>query len=138
MALRGRPRELYPLFMEGIRLLIIDEHVDAGNILARRLSSISGFQVVGTTADAEEGLRQIGNLVPDLVLLDIKMTDADGLDVCRRACSQFGIHKVAVLTSYGDTSDIRKAQEAGAKGYFLKEVNTQRLAHEIRGLAGRG
>lgn len=124
--------------MEGIRLLIIDEHVDAGNTLARRLSSIPGFQVVGTTADAEEGLRQIGVLLPDLVLLDTKMTHADGLDVCRRACSQLGGHRVAVLTSYGDPSDIRKAQEAGAKGYFLKEVNTQRLAREIRRLAGHG
>ena len=124
--------------MEGIRLLIIDEHLASANTLARRLSSISGFQVVGTTADAEEGLRQIGALGPDLVLLDTKMTHADGLGVCRRACSQLGGHKVAVLTSYADPSDIRRAQEAGAKGYFLKEVNTQRLAHEIRRLASRG
>ena len=70
-----------------------------------------------------------------MVLLDTKMRKADGMDVCRRACSTNGGAKVAVLTSYHDPEERRFASEAGVNGYFLKDVDTAMLAQWIRHLA---
>ncbi len=117
-----------------IRIFLIDEHRSAREMLARRLASCPDMEVVGNTDDAEEGLRQISQLRPDLVLLDVKMKNADGMEVCRRACSSSGV-KVAVLTSYTDPEEHRQASLAGARGYLLKEVDTPKLAQWIRLLA---
>ena len=119
-----------------IRVFIIDEHPLAREMLARRLGSKPDMKVVGTTGDAETGLRQIEELRPDVVLLDIKMHQADGVEVCRRACSIADGAKVAILTSYVDTAERRMARQAGAQGYLLKEVDTPKLVRWIRRLVG--
>ena len=120
----------------GIRIFIIDEHRSARKMLARRLESLPDMDVVGTACDGEEGLRQIELLCPDVVLVDTKMKKANGMDVCRRACSTNGGRYVAILTSYIDPEERRMAYQAGVKGYLLKEVGTQRLVQWIRQAAG--
>jgi DNA-binding NarL/FixJ family response regulator len=119
-----------------VRIFIIDEHPLAREMLARRLGSRPDMKVVGTSGDAERGLRQIEELRPDVVLLDIKMHQADGLEVCRRACSIANGAKVAILTSYVDAAERRMARQAGAQGYLLKEVDTPKLVRWIRRLVG--
>ena len=119
-----------------IRVFIIDEHPLAREMLARRLGSKPDMKVVGTTGDAETGLRQIEELRPDVVLLDIKMHQADGVEVCRRACSIADGAKVAILTSYVDAAERRLARQAGVQGYLLKEVDTPKLVRWIRRLVG--
>jgi DNA-binding NarL/FixJ family response regulator len=94
------------------------------------------MKVVGTTGDAETGLRQIEELRPDVVLLDIKMHQADGVEVCRRVCSIADGAKVAILTSYVDAAERRMARQAGVQGYLLKEVDTPKLVRWIRRLVG--
>ncbi len=121
-----------------IRVFIIDEHTRARQMLARRLASLPDLEVVGTTCDGEGGLRQIEELRPDVVLLDTKMKRADGIDICRRACSGNGESKVAVLTSYIDPEERRLAYQAGVSGYLLKEVDTPNLARWIALLVGDG
>ncbi len=93
-----------------IRIVIIDENGPAREILARRLKSLPDMDVVGTTCDSEEGLRQIQELRPDVVLIETKMKKADGMDVCRRACAVVGATKVTVLTSYADPEERRTAR----------------------------
>ncbi len=115
-----------------IRIFLIDEHRPSREILARRLASCPDMEVVGNTEDAEEGLRQVNQLRPDLVLLDVKMKKADGMAVCRRVCSSSNGVKVAVLTSYSDPEERRQTYLAGASGYLLKEVDTPKLAQWIR------
>jgi DNA-binding NarL/FixJ family response regulator len=119
-----------------IRVFIIDEHPLAREMLARRLGSKPDMKVVGTTGDAETGLRQIEELRPDVVLLDIKMHQADGVEVCRRVCSIADGAKVAILTSYVDAAERRMARQAGVQGYLLKEVDTPKLVRWIRRLVG--
>ena len=114
-----------------IRVFIIDEHTRSRQMLARRLASLPGLEVVGTTCDGEGGLRQIEELHPDVVLLDTKMKRADGMDICRRACSSTNEGKVAILTSYIDPDERRLAYQAGVSGYLLKEVDTPNLARWI-------
>ena len=115
-----------------IRVFIIDEHTRSRQMVARRLASLQGLEVVGTTCDGERGLRQIEQLHPDVVLLDPKMKRADGMDICRRACSGNGESQVAILTSYLDPEERRLAYQDGVSGYLLKEVDTPNLARWIR------
>ncbi len=68
-----------------IRIFLIDEHRPSREMLARRLASCPEMEVVGNTDDAEDGLRQVGQLPPDLLLLDVKMKNADGMAVWRYA-----------------------------------------------------
>ena len=124
-------RRLYPDREMSIRIFIIDEHRSARQMLARRLTSLPDMDVVGSTCDAEEGLRQIEERHPDLVLLETKMKRADGMDICRRACSSTNGGKVAILTSYIDPEERRLAYQAGVHAYLLKEVDTPNLARWI-------
>ena len=105
-------------------------------MLARRLGSLPDMLVVGSTGDSEEGLQQIKDCAPDIVLLDIRMKRADGLAVCRQACSISGKARVVVLTSYTEPEERKMAFESGASGYLLKEVDTPRLVQRIRRLTG--
>ena len=114
------------------RIFLIDEHQPSREMLARRLASCPEIEVVGNTDDAEEGLRQVSQLRPDLVLLDVKMKKADGMAVCRRVCSSSNGVKVAVLTSYSDPEERRQTYLAGASGYLLKDIDTPKLAQWIR------
>ncbi len=118
-----------------IRIFLIDEHRPSREMLARRLVSLVDMEVVGTTGDSEKGLRQVGQLRPDLVFLDVKMKKVDGMEVCRRVCDSGNGTKVAVLTSYTDPEERRQAYLAGASGYLLKDVDTPKLAEWIRLLA---
>ena len=120
-----------------VRVLIIDEHQSARESLARRLRVFEGVEVVADTGDGEEGLRKIGDLHPDVVLLDVKMKRADGIDVCRRACSTDGV-QVTVLTSYIDPMEGRLAVQAGVHGYLLKDIDTAKLASWIKQLSSNG
>ncbi len=115
-----------------IRIFLIDEHRPAREILARRLASMPGLDVVGSTSDSEEAIQDIAGLSPDVVLIDTKMKQADGIDLCRRALAAGEQTKVAVLTSYLDPDERRQAYQAGVNGYLLKNVDTGNLAKWIK------
>ncbi len=83
-----------------IRIFLIDENPPVREILARRLASMPGLDVVGSTSDGEEAIRDIAGLSPDVVLIDTKMKQANGIDICRRALAAGDRTKVTVLTSY--------------------------------------
>jgi DNA-binding NarL/FixJ family response regulator len=115
-----------------IRILLIDEHRPAKEILARRLASMPGLDVVGSTCNGDQAIREIEGLSPDVVLIDPKMKQADGMDICRRALAADGQTTVAILTSYLDPDERRLAYEAGVDGYLLKDVDTGNLANWIK------
>lgn len=135
MALKSFPRETYTVPGMSIRVLLIDEHEKVRHLLASRLAEVKDIEVVGNTGDAEEGLQRIQRTLPDVVLLDMKMRRADGLEICRRAHLLNGGTPVVVLTSYGDPKERRMAHEAGAVEYLLKDVDTEKLAWRIGQLA---
>ena len=115
-----------------IRIFLIDEHGPAREILARRLESVQGLEVVGSTSNSEAAIRDVVALCPDLVLIDLKMKQADGIDVCRRLLATREQTKVVVLTSYLDPEERRQVYEAGVDGYLLKIVDTGSLSDWIR------
>ena len=121
-----------------IRIFLIDEHRPAREILARRLASMPGLDVVGSTCNGDEAIREIEGLSPDVVLIDTKMKQADGMEICRRAVAVDNQATVAILTSYLDPDERRLAYQAGVDGYLLKDVDTGNLANWIKLAVGRG
>ena len=116
---------------------MIDEHRPAREILARRLASMPGLDVVGSTCGGEEAIRDIKGLSPDVVLIDTKMKQSDGIDLCRRAHAAGKQAKVAILTSCLDADERRQAYQAGVDGYLMMDVDTDHLANSIRLAVGR-
>ena len=96
------------------------------------LSHYDDFDVVGEAANVDEAVEVIEQRRPNLVLLDLRLGDADGSDVARRVRAS-GIPLTILVLSVHDTSDhLRNAMAAGADGYLLKSVTGQALADGIR------
>ena len=91
-----------------------------------------GLDVVGSTGNGDDAIRDIAGLNPDVVLIDTKMKQTDGIDLCRKALAAGKQTTVAILTSYLDADERRKAYQAGVNGYLLKDVDTENLAAWIR------
>jgi len=115
-----------------IRIFLIDEHRPARDILARSLASMPGLDVVGSTCGGDKAIREIEGLSPDVVLIDTKMRQADGMDICRRALAADRQATVAILASCLDPDERRLAYEVGVNRYLLKDVDTGNLAIRIK------
>jgi hypothetical protein len=105
-------------------------------MLARRLSSLPDMAILGTTGDGGDWLRQIKELQPDLVLVDIKLRNADGMEVCRKACATSGSTPMQSGRCSRPTLTPKNAGWPSRRGYadtFF--VDTLRLAQRIRQLA---
>lgn len=120
-----------------IRVYVIDEHAGVRKNLVRRLSSAPGIVVVGESSNARMGLEEINVLHPDLLLIEVKMKSADGVDVCSQAVLLDKRLKVVVITSYVDIEELRRVQQAGAAGYLLKDLDTTRLVERLKKLVCR-
>jgi DNA-binding LytR/AlgR family response regulator len=120
-----------------IRTLIVDDEPIARQILRDEIGSFSGVDVVGEAENGAEALAKIGQLRPDLVLLDLQMPGMGGFDVIDRL-PEDGLPIVIIVTAY-DQHAIR-AFEAGALDYLLKPVSHERLEKALgraRSMHGR-
>lgn len=118
-----------------IRVFLIDENQRVRGLLAMSLQQLGDIAVVGETGDPQEGVRLVQELQPDVTLLEVKMRETNGLEVCRKLVAADGHGKVIVLTSYVDQEERRQVHQAGAAGYLLKEIGTGKLGRELRRLA---
>lgn len=117
--------------MAPTRLLIIDDHDAVREALEARLRIASGVEIVGCTGCWRTGLRDAVRLKPDVVLLEIKRADGQGLDALRRLTEECPYTSVVVLTSYPDAEERTEALRLGAVRYILKEIDTPQLMREI-------
>jgi DNA-binding NarL/FixJ family response regulator len=114
-----------------IRVLLVDDHplVRAG--IRRVLETHPGLTVVGEASDGAQALRLVETLNPDILVLDLAMPDVDGLDVLDRLRRRSGNLRILVLTMHAGAEYVRRAIEAGADGYLLKESAVQELLTAI-------
>jgi DNA-binding NarL/FixJ family response regulator len=99
------------------------------------LEAESDIEVVGEAADGREAVEEARRLRPDVVLMDVRMPDVDGIEATRRLLGGEGPDtKVVMLTVSEADSDLFAALRAGADGYLLKTMNLGRLAHALRGV----
>jgi len=118
--------------MAPARLLIIDDHDFVREALEARLSEAAGLEVVGCTGCWRTGLRDAVKLKPDVVLLETKRADGQGLEALRRLAERCPHTNVVVLTSYPDEEEQTQAHRIGAQSYILKDIDTPQLVREIR------
>ncbi|MBL8090643.1 MAG: response regulator transcription factor [Anaerolineales bacterium] len=108
-------------------ILIVDDHEVVRNGIRSYLEKISDFNVVGETSSGEEALNMVGELIPDIVLLDLIMPGLDGIETTRRIRQISPRTKVVVLTSYHEDVHIFPALKAGAISYILKDMKMEKL-----------
>lgn len=120
-----------------IRVLLVDDHPMVREGL-RSMLSAEGIEVVGEAALGAETLSLAGELVPDLVLLDLELPDVDGLSVLRRLRETYPTLPVLVVTMHQDPELARRAVQAGAAGYVLKGVDRRELLAGVRAVHSGG
>lgn len=115
-----------------IRVLIADDHPILREGLRKLLEDAGGFEVVGQAADGDEAVRLARETRPDVLLLDLAMPRASGLDALRALSTAHNPPRVLILTVAIDDAQVVEALELGARGVILKEAATELLFKAIR------
>jgi DNA-binding NarL/FixJ family response regulator len=121
--------------MSGIRVGIADDHELVRLGLRALIDSDSDMVVVAEAGTAAESLRMVERFRPHVMVLDIRLPDGSGLEVCRKMRRRFPETKIIILTSYISDGLISEAVRSGASGYVLKEVGNKELLRAIRAAA---
>jgi two-component system, NarL family, response regulator DevR len=118
-----------------IRLVIADDHHITRLGLHTLLSAHPQFEVIGEAGSVGEALETVTRLKPDLLLLDVRLPDGSGIEVCRRLQAANLDTKVLMLTSFANDDLVLEAIAAGADGYLLKEIHADKLIQAIQDVA---
>ncbi|MHA6780164.1 response regulator [Pseudonocardia saturnea] len=117
--------------MTAVRVLLVDDQALFREALAVLLAVHDDIEVVGEAGDGHEALLRAADLVPDVVLMDLRMPVLDGVATTRRLrVEQPGVRVIA-LTTFDDDEDVFAALRAGAVGYLLKDVSSARLVEAV-------
>jgi len=120
---------------ETIRVFLLDDHEIVRRGLRELLESEGDIEVVGESGLAQEAARRVPALKPDVAVLDARLPDGSGIDVCRDIRSVDPDIKALILTSYDDDDALFSAIMAGASGYVLKQVRGNDLLESVRRVA---
>jgi len=118
-----------------ISVFLLDDHEVVRRGIRDLLEAEPGFTVVGESGSAQEAARRIPALRPRVAVLDARLPDGSGIDVCREVRSVDPSIEALILTSYDDDEALFTAIMAGAAGYILKEVSGGDLVDSIRRVA---
>jgi two-component system response regulator DevR len=128
----AREEDETPSTGDKIRVFLLDDHEIVRTGIASLLSAEPDMVVVGEAGTAAEALRRIPAARPDVAVLDGRLPDGSGIDVCRDVRSANPEIRCLILTSYDDDDALFAAVMAGAAGYLLKEVRGGSLVDAIR------
>ena len=123
---------------EPIRVMLVEDHAMVRRGLATILKVFDDMQLVGEAENGIDGIKLCREVLPDVVLMDMIMPEMDGADATRIICQKYPLVQVIALTSFKEGDLVKKALEAGAIGYLLKDVSADDLVRAIRAAhAGR-
>ena len=117
------------------RIFLVDDHEIVRRGIAELLDRESDLEVVGEAGDVAHALARIGATLPDVAVLDVRLPDGDGIELCREVRSRHPAVSCLILTAYDDDEATLSAVLAGASGYVLKNVSGSRLVEDIRAVA---
>lgn len=117
---------------ERVRVLLADDHAILREGLASLIEKQPDIAVVGEAEDGKECLEKAAALVPDVVVLDIKLPGMSGIEACRLLKYSYPLMKVIMLSMYEEYEYVSRALQVGADGYLLKEVASSELVNAIR------
>lgn len=118
-----------------IRLLIVDDHPVVRDGLRGMFAGEAGFEVVGEAANGTEAVARAEAFQPDVVLMDLRMPETDGVSAIKAMSEKRLGARVLVLTTFDTDSDVLPAIEAGATGYLMKDAPRDELLRAVRAAA---
>ncbi len=121
-----------------VRVMVVDDSSSTRTMLKEALSLDGAIEVVGEAGGGREAILQACDLKPDVVLMDVRMPDMDGLEATRRIKEERPRTAVIMVTMHDNPAYLREAVRAGAAGYLLKDVSKDELLDAIRQVATGG
>ncbi|MEY2819249.1 MAG: hypothetical protein RL275_2712 [Chloroflexota bacterium] len=121
--------------MTKTRILLVDDHDIVRLGLMTLLNDQPDMEVIGEASTAAEAVREVASLIPDVVLMDIRLPGEGGIEATRQVTAKFPNVKVVMLTSFADDELVMHAISAGAVGYVLKQVGNEELIRAIQAAA---
>ena len=118
--------------MAEIKILIVDDHEMVRNGLSVMMERGEDFIVVGEAQNGKEAVELVSKLRPDVVPMDLRMTEMDGVEAMRQIRAKQDDVNFLVLTTYDTDEYIFDAIQAGAKGYLLKDASREELFRAVR------
>lgn len=117
------------------RVFLVDDQTLVRKGIRSLLTLLPGIEIAGEAVDGREALRLIPAAAPDVVLLDIRMPEMDGLDVLRALVRPGRAPHFIILTTFDDSDVLLEGCKAGARGFLLKDVSLEQLASAIASVA---
>jgi DNA-binding NarL/FixJ family response regulator len=117
--------------MSKMRIVLVDDHEVVRLGLKVLLEQSDHFEVVGEANNAKEAVEIAGEFRPDIVLMDIRLPGASGIEACEEITQLYPEVRVVMLTSYAEDEMLFSAIRAGASGYLLKQINSEDLIHSL-------
>ncbi|CAN5761518.1 response regulator transcription factor [soil metagenome] len=118
--------------MKQIRVLLIEDHFLARMALHSVFASQPQIGIVGEAADGEQGIEMYRTLLPDVVVLDLRLPRVSGFDVIRMLRKERHPARIVVLSNYQGSEDIYRAVQAGAMAYLTKDVSGEEVINAIQ------
>lgn len=115
-----------------IRVLVVDDQADLAEEIAGILQTDGDLEAVGTAEDGFDALKKMPELAPDVVLLDIRMPNMNGVVATQRIKAEYPDVKVVILTTFDDSDYILNAINNGASGYLLKDIGGNALIDAVK------
>jgi two-component system response regulator DevR len=119
------------------RILLVDDHEVVRLGLKALIDRHDHFEVVGEAGSAREAIEAVAQLHPDVVVMDIRLPGASGIEACGQIVEHYPNTKVIMLTSYAEDEMLFSAIRAGASGYILKQIGGEDLIRALEAI-GRG
>jgi DNA-binding NarL/FixJ family response regulator len=121
-----------------VRVFLVDDHEVVRRGVAEVLEDDPGITVAGEAGSCAEALARVPAVRPDVALVDMRLPDGDGADLCRRLIARLPALRCLVLTSYSEQEALDAAVRAGAVGFLLKQVRGPALVSAVHTVAGGG
>jgi two-component system response regulator DevR len=118
--------------MTTVRVFLLDDHEVVRRGVRELLEATGDIEVVGEAGTAEEALARVPSAHPDVALLDMRLPDGNGVEVCREIRSRHESVQCIILTSFADDEALFDAIMAGAAGYLLKQIRGTDLVDAVR------
>ncbi|WP_405610985.1 response regulator transcription factor [Streptomyces sp. NBC_01511] len=114
------------------RVVVADDQAVVREGIVMLLGLLPGIEVVGAARDGEEAVALVGELAPDVVLMDLRMPRCDGVEATRRIRERYPATQVVVLTTYADDDSLFPALRAGARGYLTKDAGGDEIVRAVQ------
>ena len=117
---------------EALRVMVVDDHALFRRGLEMVLGAEPDLDLVGEASDGQEAVQRAQELMPDVILMDVRMPKRSGIEATRQIRDTLPHAKILMLTISDDEADLYEAIKAGAAGYLLKEIPIEEVAEAIR------